>query len=68
MNMTSVISDNVAAVGYNFTTSTLYVTFKGHRTYEYDNVPVHLYEALLLPHSWRFVGRQIRSYSYRRVA
>ena len=68
MQMTSAISDNVAAVGYDSTTNTLYVTFKNGRTYAYYNVPVHLYEALLLPHPWRVVGRQIRTYPYRRVA
>lgn len=39
----------VAAVGCDSTTRTLYVAFKNGRTYEYYNVPVHLYEALLLP-------------------
>jgi hypothetical protein len=68
MTITPVISDNVATVGYDFRTHTLYVTFRNGRTYEYYNVPVHLYEALLLPHPWRVVGRQIRTYSYRRVA
>ncbi|MDE0778928.1 MAG: KTSC domain-containing protein [Nocardioides sp.] len=68
MNMTQVVSDNVAAAGYDFTTHTLYITFKNGSTYEYYNVPVHLYEALLLPHPWRVVGRQIRTYLYHRVA
>lgn len=35
MNMAPVISDNVAAVGYDSTTRTLYVTFRNGRTYEY---------------------------------
>lgn len=68
MNMTPVISDNVAAVGFDFNTRTLCVTFRNGRTYEYYNVSMHLHEALLLPHPWRVVGRQIRTYPYRRVA
>lgn len=68
MNMTPVVSDNVALVGYDHSIHTLRVTFRSGATYDYYNVPVFLYEALLLPHPWRRVGRQIRAHRYRRVA
>ena len=53
MNMVPVVSDNVAFVGYDYATCTLRVTFRSGGTYDYYDVPVFLYEAMLLPHPWR---------------
>jgi hypothetical protein len=68
MNMTPVLSDTVACVGYDYATTTLRVTFHSGHTYDYYGVPVFLYEAMLLPHPWRRVGRQVRRHRYQRVA
>lgn len=68
MNMVLVVSDNVAIVGYDHATRTLRVRFHSGGTYDYYEVPVFLYEAMLLPHPWRRVGRLIRAHRYRRVA
>lgn len=48
--MTPVTSDNVRAVGYDHHTQVLRVTLRPGGTYDYYNVPVHLYEVMLLPH------------------
>jgi len=68
MNMVPVVSDNVALVGYDHTTKVLRVKFHSGGTYDYFDVPAFLYEAMLLPHPWRRVGRQIRAHRYRRIA
>lgn len=68
MNLTPVTSDTVRAVGYDYYTQVLRVSFKSGSTYEYYNVPGHLYELMMLPHPWRRVGRQVRAHHYRRVA
>lgn len=66
--MVPVVSDCVAFVGYDHATLTLRVEFRSGRTYDYYDVPVFLFEAMLLPHPWRRVGRQIRAHRYVRVA
>ena len=68
MNMTPVTSDTVRAAGYDHRTQVLRVTFSSGGTYDYYDVPVHLYEVMLLPHPWRRIGRQIRAHRYNRVA
>jgi hypothetical protein len=68
MNIMPVVSENVRAVGYDQRAQVLRVTFKSGGTYDYYNVPVHLYEVMLLPHPWRRVGRQIRTHRHSRVA
>lgn len=68
MKMVPVTSDNVAYVGYHYGTKTLRVNFISGGTYDYYDVAAFLYEALLLPHPWRVVGRQIRGHRYRRFA
>ena len=45
MNLISVDSRNIDAIGYN--NSTLYVQFNTGRIYAYHNVPRHLYEELM---------------------
>lgn len=66
--MTPVISDNVAFVGYDYRTLVLRVGFRSGGTYDYYGIPFYLYEAMLEPHPWRRVGRQIRAYRGHRVA
>lgn len=68
MHMVPVVSNNVEFVGYDHATRTLRVTFRSGGTYDYYGVPVLLYEAMLVPHPWRRVGRQVRAYTNRRVA
>lgn len=68
MHMVPIVSDNVAFVSYDHATRTLRVEFHSGGIYDYYDVPVFLYEAMLLPHPWRRVGRQIRAHLYRRVA
>ena len=68
MNMVPVVSDNVAFVSYDHATATLRVKFRSGGTYDYYSVPLFLYEAMLLPHPWRVVGRQIRAHPYRRIS
>ena len=68
MPMTTVVSDNVRAVGYDYATQTLRVQFWSGGVYEYYGVPPHLYEAFLLPHPWRRIGWLIRAHRYSRVA
>lgn len=68
MNMTPVISDNVALVGYDYGALVLRITFRRGGTYDYYGIPAYLYEAMLQPHPWRLVGRQIRAYGGHRVA
>lgn len=68
MNMVPVVSDNVALAGYDHSTHVLRITFRSGGTYDYFEVPVFLYEGMLLPHPWRRVGRTIKTYRYRRIA
>jgi hypothetical protein len=68
MNITPVVSNDAAFVGYNHATRTLRVKFRSGGTYDYYDVSVFLYEAMLFPHPWRRVGRQIRAHLYRRIA
>ncbi|MFT4082844.1 MAG: KTSC domain-containing protein [Nocardioides sp.] len=68
MNMVLVVSDNVAFVGYGHATRTLRVKFHSGGTYDYYDVSVFLYEAMLLPHPWHRVGRQFLAHRYRRIA
>jgi len=46
MDMISVDSSNVAAVGYDEDSSTLQVEFNNGGTYQYFDVSVHLFEGL----------------------
>lgn len=68
MHTVLVVSDTVAFVGYDRATHILRVVFRSGGTYDYYDVPTFLYEAMLLPHPWRRVGRQIRAHRYTRVA
>lgn len=46
VNMHSVFSSNIDEIGYDSTTSTLYIKFKNNRLYSYDNVPELVYDDL----------------------
>jgi hypothetical protein len=46
MDMENVDSSNVAAVGYDEDSSTLQVEFNNGGTYQYFDVPEHLFEEL----------------------
>jgi hypothetical protein len=45
--MTAVISSNIARVGYDESTSELYVEFKSGGTYVYLHVPSHVFAKFL---------------------
>ena len=47
MEMQSVSSSNLSAVGYNFDSSTLRVEFLKGGLYEYQGVPSDVYEGLI---------------------
>lgn len=49
MNMIPVSSSDIVAVGYDEDTLTLQVEFKDGRTYQYFDIPKHVYEGLLNP-------------------
>ncbi|MFR5263994.1 KTSC domain-containing protein [Clostridium sp.] len=68
MNMISVISSNLIAVGYDETTMTLRIQFT-NGTYDYFNVPSNVYEQLMTaPSKGSYHNRFIKnSYSYKRI-
>lgn len=69
--MIPVLSSNVAAIGYDATTSTLVVRFHdGACVYRYAGVPVGVYQAFLAaPSKGRFLAQFIKGlYPYARVA
>lgn len=68
MDMKAVVSDNVHSIGYDQHRRVLVVSFKSGGTYEYYDIPSHLYELMLLPHPWRRLGHRVRAHRYRRVA
>ncbi|MFD1885334.1 KTSC domain-containing protein [Paenibacillus wenxiniae] len=47
MNWKSVSSSNLSEVGYDATTSTLYVRFHNSGAYAYSNVPESIYNGLM---------------------
>ena len=48
MQMTPVVSSNLAAVGYDAIENVLYVQFKGNETiYQKHGVPIESYEAMM---------------------
>ena len=69
VNYSPVVSSNVAAVGYEADTETLYVQFKNGAQYAYASVPADEYEALLTaPSVGSYLNDNIKNvYSYRRV-
>jgi KTSC domain len=49
MNMIPVSSSNIVAVGYDENTLTLQVEFKDGKTYQFFDLPRHVYDELLNP-------------------
>ena len=68
MQMIPVDSETVRSVCYDARSRVLPVAFHSGGTYEYVGGTLHLYEAMLMPHPWRRVGRLVRAHRYRRIA
>lgn len=71
MNRVSVISSNVAEVGYDPDVKTLEVAFANGTVYQYFNVPVAIYSALLVtPSVGRYLDANVKKagYLYHKVA
>lgn len=51
METKNVVSSNIAAIGYDQSTSTLEVRFKNGGIYHYHNVPLYIYNNYSPPHS-----------------
>jgi hypothetical protein len=65
MKRTSVISSNVAEVGYDPSTQTLEVQFKDGSIYQYFDVPQHVYEGLMSAASkGQYLNKEIK-FNYR---
>lgn len=64
------LSTNVRAAGYDVPSSTLYVRFKGGRTYEYYDVPQALFQELTngIAHPWTRTGKRIKQFRYKQIA
>jgi hypothetical protein len=69
MDRDYVASTNVRSIGYDTTSSTLEVEFQNSFVYQYYNVPVHVYEALMAAGSkGQFINSQIKNvYPFSRV-
>ena len=69
MEMTHVESSNIEAVGYDEDSSTLQVEFKNGGTYQYFDVPEHVFEGLRDADSvGRYLASTIKgSYRYSKV-
>jgi TIR domain/KTSC domain len=71
IQMTSVSSSNIAAIGYDSATEVLRVIFLNGNVYEYYGVPQHLYEGLMSANSHgSYLNSQIkaRNYSYEQIS
>ena len=68
ITFTPVKSSNIISVGYDETTSSLYVNYPSG-TYKYDDVEKSVYESLLTsPSKGRFINENIKGqYNYSRV-
>lgn len=69
MDREFVTSSNVRSIGYDATSSTLEVEFQNTFVYQYYNVPVHVFEALMAAGSkGQFINSQIKNmYAFSRV-
>lgn len=68
MDMETVISTNVAAVGYDAATRTMRVAFQSGGLYDYYNVEPALFEQMLLPYPWRRIGFRVKRHKHKRLA
>jgi hypothetical protein len=61
-DMEFVDSSNLEAIGYSDDDQTLWVQFKGGRTYIYDEVPRYVFEDLqAAPSKGSFLNREVKS-------
>jgi hypothetical protein len=70
MEMISVSSSNIAAIGYDFEMAILRIQFLQSGTYDYQQVPQHVYEGMLSALSkGRYFDQYIKSghYQYTKV-
>lgn len=69
MNMIPVESSNLAEVGYDSSSSTLYVAFHSGGVYAYFNVPERVFHELLdAPSKGQYHARNIKNvYRYQRL-
>jgi hypothetical protein len=69
MNMISVSSSNVAAIGYDDSNNQLYVRYNDGGLYVYSGVPHSIYQGLLSASSkGTYLHRYVKgTYSYRRA-
>lgn len=59
--MIGVSSSSVEAVGYEPTAAELWVQFNGGRIYIYDEVPQHVFDALLYaPSKGTYINQQVK--------
>lgn len=67
MEMLPVISSNVAEIGWE--EESLYVRFKSGALYQYFDVPVEVYEAMVIaPSKGKFLHQEVKdTYEYERV-
>lgn len=59
MERSPVVSSNVLSVGYDPSTETLEVEYIEHRVYQYENVPLTVYNQLITAPS---IGRYLNLY------
>lgn len=69
MERSAVSSSNIAAIGYDEALQTLEVEFKDSAIYQYFNVPLPSYEALMsAPSHGTFLNANIKGqFSYKRL-
>lgn len=69
MNRISVISSNIASIGYEEESKTLEVEFKDGSVYQYYNVPLSEYEGIMSASSHgQYLHQHIKgNYSYEKV-
>ena len=69
IEMTQVVSSNVAAIGYDHDENVLVVEFHGGATYRYQNVPENVYEGMKEAESiGKFLNSQVKGvYEYEKV-
>jgi len=69
MKRVAVASSTIVAIGYDPDTSTLEVEFKNGTVYEYDGVPVEIYEGIMNSNSHgKYLNAHVKErFSFRRI-
>jgi len=65
--MHPVVSEAVAAVGYDAQARIMRVEFRGGGTYDYLDVEADLFAEMQRPHPWHRVSESVLDHEYRRV-